>query len=86
MRDNFKICGWFLALDSMKRELSTLLFSCLDIKLHDEMDMICVSCKGTFVSKRQEACKATLGFLLNGNHSLCSRNEIYVITANSAVD
>ena len=58
----------------------------MSITTCDEMEMICVGCEGIFSSEIQETCKAMMDFVLNENHSSRSHNEIYILSADGAVD
>ena len=86
MRDNFERFGGFIALDAMKRKLNTLLWPYIALTMYNEMNMICVACEGIFISERQEAYNAILNFVCQYENSSRSRNDIYVLAADGAID
>ncbi|KAL7544230.1 hypothetical protein ACHAWF_016691 [Thalassiosira exigua] len=63
MRKNFELFGSYLALDMMKKGMSSLLWMYLAVAMYDESKRICIGCEGMLIGEREDMYAFVASFL-----------------------
>ncbi|KAL7525422.1 hypothetical protein ACHAWF_002523, partial [Thalassiosira exigua] len=63
MRRNFELFGSYLALDMMKKGMSSLLWMYLAVAMYDESKRICIGCEGMLIGEREDMYAFVASFL-----------------------
>ena len=81
MRDYFERLGKVIVPDTMTCELNCLLWPCISISAHKELEMIFLECEAIDVLERKEVRKALTDFYCEEKRSSVSHNGILALKA-----
>ena len=78
MRDNFERFGGHVCLDAMKRGINKLLWPCLAVAMHNDLEQVCVGCEAIVCTERKEAYDFVVRFMCRNSPGRPIK-DVYVV-------
>ena len=85
MRDNFERFGAFICLDMMKRGINKLLWPYVSVAMYNDLEEICIGCKGIMTAERIDRYLFALNFMYKQTTAQ-QKEDVKVVAGDSIFD